>query len=71
MAERAGDHAEGRAALALAIAAVHQQQAVFVLGLGDLFVDQGFLALHARLVAFVARGGFAHVSLLATSCVAA
>ncbi|MNY71840.1 hypothetical protein D3C86_2102710 [compost metagenome] len=66
MAEGAGHHAEGRAALALAVAGMHQQQAVFVLGLGDLLVDDGLLALHARLVAGVAVNGFGHGNILVT-----
>jgi hypothetical protein len=53
VAKGAGDHAKGAAAFAFAIAGVHQQQAVFVLCFGDLFIDQGFFALHARTVAFI------------------
>ena len=64
MTEGPRDHAEGTAALALAITAVHQQQAVFVLSLGDLLVDQGFLALHARLVTGIAFAGLVHAVLL-------
>ncbi|MNE77694.1 hypothetical protein D3C80_1740320 [compost metagenome] len=60
MAHGPGEHAEGRTALALAIAGEHQQQAAFVRRIGDALVDNGLLALHARQVAFVALGGFSH-----------
>ncbi|MNI76942.1 hypothetical protein D3C73_1332010 [compost metagenome] len=56
----AGKHAEGRTALALAVAGQHQQQATLVRGIGDALVDHGFFALHARQVAFVTIGGISH-----------
>ncbi|EJT85083.1 hypothetical protein PPS11_13271 [Pseudomonas putida S11] len=46
--------------LPLPLPVSHQQQAAFVGGIGDAFVDDRLLALHARQVAFVAFGGFAH-----------
>ncbi|MNF94371.1 hypothetical protein D3C84_770810 [compost metagenome] len=53
-------HAERRAALALAVAGQHQQQAAFVRGIGDAFVDHGFFAQHARQMTFVTIGGISH-----------
>ncbi|MNH26279.1 hypothetical protein D3C79_863230 [compost metagenome] len=63
MAHGPGEHAEGRAALALAVTAEHQQQAAFVRGVGNTLVDYRLLALHTGQVAFVTLGGFSHRSL--------
>ena len=57
-----GEHAERGTALAFAIAGQHQQQTAFIGGIGDALVDHGFLAQHARQVAFVTVGGISHGS---------
>ncbi len=51
VAEGAGDNAESRRTLALAVAGVDQQDAALFLSGGDLLVDDRFLALHAGIVA--------------------
>src|SRR5690606_39241297 len=60
VAQGAGHHTERRAAFALAVAGVHQQQAVLVLGGGHFFRDDRLLALHARPMTSVALGRLAH-----------
>ena len=53
MPECAGNDAERRRGLALAVAGVDQQNAPFLLRRSDGFVDNGFLALHAPGVTLV------------------
>jgi len=56
--KRARHRAEGRGALALAVAGDDEEQAAFVGGGADGSVDQGFFTCHTRGMAGIAICGF-------------